>query len=414
MNRIGLCAAAWMVWAVSAHAADVSVTVKDVPVPGLVWCKPAGPLDEKTAYALVNGERTLPAQADADGRLWWYQPVTCPGEKGCTYRLEARSSPTGGGIRVEKAEGDTINVTLDGKPFTTFNYAKSLPKPFLYPVFGPTGAAVTRHYPMKEVEAEPAKERDHPHHRSIWTAHGDVRLGDFSKSGSDYWMQDADGSARPRRGVQRVARISRAEGGPVFGVIEARIDWISAAGRKELSETRTYRFFKAGPDERVIDVRNLLSFTEGDVMFGDTKEGGMVSIRVAASMDENSGGRMVNSRGAAGMKNCWGEPAEWCDYVGPVEGRTLGIAVFNAPGSFGFPTRWHIRDYGLYTANPFMARAATSERKKQDPSVQVLDGSHAWKKGESATFEYRILIHTGDTQAARVAEHYRLYEQGVN
>jgi len=392
--------------ALAAHAADMKMTVTDLPAAGLVSFKPDRPLNTKAAFTLRDDAQSIPAQLDSDGRLWWHQPKACT-DAGCTYSLvsgSAREAGTGG-VKVEPGKDGLINVTIDGKPFTVFNYGKDLPKPFLYPVIGPTGTAVTRHYPMKEVASEPQKRRDHPHHRSLWTAHGDVRVGNFDKKGTDYWAQGRN------TGIQKVARIVRTAGGPVFGLIEADIDWVTASGKKELSETRTYRFYKDGDDQRIIDVKVVFKFTEGDVMFADTKEGGILSLRVAVSMDEVTGGKMVNSKGDTGMGKCWGQPAEWCDYVGSVDGQTLGIAVFDARTNPFHPTRWHIRDYGLYTANPFMAGAVAGEQKKKDPSVKVADGSHTWKKGQSAVFNYRILIHKGDTSAANVAEQYRLYTE---
>jgi hypothetical protein len=43
-------------------------------------------------------------------------------------------------------------------------------------LIGPTGEPVIRHWPVKEAENGA---RDHPHHRSLWFAHGDVNGHDF-------------------------------------------------------------------------------------------------------------------------------------------------------------------------------------------------------------------------------------------
>ena len=101
------------------------------------------------------------------------------------------------------------------------------------------------------------------------------------------------------------------------------------------------------------------------------------------------------------MAECWGEEAEWCDYVGPVNGNTLGIALFDARSNPFHPTRWHIRDYGLYTANPFIGH----RDKKEIPQ----DSNKTWKKGENATFNYRVVIHRGDTSEAKIADQYGAY-----
>jgi len=45
--------------------------------------------------------------------------------------------------------------------------------------------------------------------------------------------------------------------------------------------------------------------------------------------------------------------ADWCDYYGSIGGKTVGIAMFDHPSNPRHPTTWHVRDYGLFAANPF-------------------------------------------------------------
>jgi len=315
------------------------------------------------------------------------------------YKWERVTIPPADSIKVETVKDGLIAVTIDGKPFTAFNFKKDEPRPYLYPVIGPTGEPVTRDYPMKDNPVESKNKRqDHPHHRSIWTAHGDIRTRDFEHEGSNYWVEHQDMKFND---VQRVTRIVHAVSGPVFGQIEAEVEWIRHDGRRELTDTRTYTFFRGDDDSRIIDVQVMFHFPDEDVMFADTKEGGVVAMRIATSMDETAGGHMVNSKGQKGEKECWGKPAEWCDYVGKVKDETVGIAVFDAKDNFRHPTCWHIRGYGLYTANPFGLGAFTGDK--------TTNGSKRFKKGESAKFNYRIVIHKGDTQSAHIAEQYQLY-----
>src|SRR5205814_3733 len=93
--------------------------------------------------------------------------------------------------------------------------------------------------------------------------------------------------------------------------------------------------------------------SEGPVKFGDAKDAGF-NYRVPASMavDAKQGGQIITSEGIADAA-AWGKRAKWVDYHGPVEGETLGVAMLNHPSSFRYPTPWHVRTYGLFTANPF-------------------------------------------------------------
>lgn len=364
-------------------------------------------LDPAAHYVLtVEGGKPIPAQADAENRLWWIADKAATAGAGLTLKKE--SSPRRDRVKVEVVDDEHIRVTLDGKPFTTLNHVRSEPRPYLYPVLGPTGDPMTRAWPMEDVPAEKeAKQQDHDHHRSIWTAHGDIRTPLVPKKTS-YWETDAkkDGKVahRPGTGWQKVAKVVRITSGPVFGEIVLDVDWVTddPQPQRQLFDTRTYRFFRSEGNQIVFDYHLVLHFPESDVTFAPTKEGGLMSVRIPVSMTEKPGkGHMVNSEGKKGMDECWAEPAKWCDYVGPVNDKTVGIAIFDGPKNFRHPVRWHIRNYGLYTANPFIG--------KSDKKDMTEDGSVTWKKGENVAFDYRVILHTGDTAEAKIAEQYATY-----
>jgi Family of unknown function (DUF6807) len=377
----------------------------------MCWKSPK-PLDTSKSYLLVlDDKRAIVAQPDKQNRLWW---IGSPKDTHFLQLMEQGADSAVRHVKVEPEGDDKINVTIDGKPFTTFHHNKTESRPYLYPVFGPTLDPVTRNWPMKDVrEEKDAKptQQDHDHHRSFWTAHGDVRTPAHPDKGIDYWAtdrRDKDGKVihSPGHGWQRVTRIVRAVSGPVFGEIVAEVDWMTDEGKRELSDTRTYRFFRGTDGQRVIDYELVLHFPESDVTFADTKEGGLLATRIATSMTEKPGkGHMVNSNDKKGMDDCWAERADWCDYVGPVNKKEVGVAIFDNPANFRHPTRWHIRDYGLYTANPFMGH--------KDKKEIAEDGGATWKKGENVSFHYRVVIHTDDTQQAHIADQYAAYAKPV-
>src|SRR5579862_3940474 len=41
-------------------------------------------------------------------------------------------------------KGDSLDVTVDGKPFTVYHFAKTQKKPYFWPVRGPEGQIMTR------------------------------------------------------------------------------------------------------------------------------------------------------------------------------------------------------------------------------------------------------------------------------
>jgi len=71
------------------------------------------------------------------------------------------------------------------------------------------------------------------------------------------------------------------------------------------------------------------------------------------------------------------------------------------PTSFRHPTYWHVRTYGLFAANPFGLKDFTGDKKK--------GGSYTIPAGGSVTFRYRIFIHHGDTESAKIADLYTAY-----
>src|SRR5260221_5475373 len=74
-------------------------------------------------------------------------------------------------------EEKVIQVEIGGKPFTTYHFADDLGRPFVRPFFWPVragdGVEVTSDQLQAPKDAK-GKPADHPHHRSISVAHGDV------------------------------------------------------------------------------------------------------------------------------------------------------------------------------------------------------------------------------------------------
>ena len=262
-------------------------------------------------------------------------------------------------------------------------YVTEGPKPILFPLVGPGGLEMTRGWPMREATVE--EETDHPHHRSVWLAHGEV-------NGVDFWLEGEG------RGTVETREIEQAEGGEQ-ATIAATADWLSPAGEVLLSEHRIMTFGSEDEETRTIDFEFTLTAGEEDVHFGDTKEG-TFGLRVPGWMKVDSGGTITNS---AGQQNeaAWGQPADWVDYSGTHEGESVGMLVMNHPASYGFPTRWHVRTYGLFAANPFGQRGFDSSAE---------EGGFLLPAGESLALAYRVVLYRGamdEERAAVLWESYR-------
>ncbi|HEV3023561.1 MAG TPA: PmoA family protein [Pirellulales bacterium] len=281
--------------------------------------------------------------------------------------------------------GRGVAVNADGKLFTEYLIATG-PKPILWPIIGPTGVAMTRAFPMELVDGE---KQDHPHQRSFWFTHGNV-------NGVDFWSENDNHGTIVHREFREVSA------GKEMAVISTRNDWLGPDGKKQLEDQQTLTFRVAG-ERRTIDFDIKLVASDGPVTFGDTKEGTM-GVRIPTVMDlaSEKGGHIITSEGLTD-RTAWGKPASWVDYHGPIDGAQVGIAVMNHPSSFRYPTRWHVRDYGLFAANPFGLREFEGNER--------LDAAHTLPAGESIGLRYRFVFHQGDEKAARIAEAFADYAQ---
>ncbi len=284
---------------------------------------------------------------------------------------------------------DGFEVLIGGKIFTRFIARKSLPKPIFYPLFTPSGVAVTRSVP--EIDGGEAVS-DHPHHRGLWCGHGSV-------NGCDFWEE-----YKPDHGKIRTEYVSY-KGDDKKGHIDLTASWEDADGLNILKEHRKCEVFGLA-DANIMDFAiSLTPAKHSAVTFGDTKEGGLVAVRLAPLMIAEKTGRIFNGEGlsysakTAGPEITWGKRASWCAYCGQASaGKSATVAIIQRPGGFRFPTWWHVRAYGLFTANPFGQSFFESD-VTPPPRGDFTLGS-----GESLTTSYRIIVADGDLTSARIAE----------
>lgn len=319
----------------------------------------------------------VPAQL-AGGRLWWVLD-NLPAGKKRTYEVLVGEAAEGPGVQVTQ-QAKIVDVAIGGEPFTSYHFGPELARPFLYPLIGPYGLSMTRRLATPEDQ-----DMDHHHHRSFWVAHGEV-------NGADNWSEGQGHGRTVHRAFEVVS------GGPVLARICAQGDWVRADGSKVLDEVRDLRIFHLPAWCRIVDMAVTLTATEGDVLFGDTKEGGIASLRVMPSMEVRNGGKIENSYGGINEEETWGKRAVWCDYSGPVHERWVGMTLFDHPNSFRYPTYWHVRDYGLMTANPFGLSYF-----RNDPTQR---GDFTLKRGAALRFSYRLYLHIGDAAEGMVRAKY--------
>ncbi|HZO87093.1 MAG TPA: PmoA family protein [Chthonomonadaceae bacterium] len=347
------------------------------------------PLPEGEWELAADSSQTRPLQRLEGNEVVFLETALRAGESR-TYRVRPHQTPDKtslpvvtkvAAVTLTHAEGERIEIQTNGSLLTRYIYGNVPARPYFFPLIGPQGIRITRSYPMEDV---PGEMQDHPHHRSLWIAFGEV-------NGADNWSEE------PGHGYTLHQSVDRLEDGEVAGRFATTSLWARADKTPLLTQRLAVTVWGTDASVRLLDFDIRLEATHGDVHFGDTKEGGILSTRVASAMDVPRGGRIENVYGGVNEGETWGKAAHWCDYSGVVEGQQVGIAILDHPLSFRYPTHWHVRDYGLMTANPFGYAAFTNG---------VKDGSYTLQAGDALEFHYRLVLHRGNASEGRVNAHY--------
>ncbi|MBW8035847.1 MAG: hypothetical protein FVQ79_09505 [Planctomycetes bacterium] len=291
---------------------------------------------------------------------------------GCAASKRAEQ---GSGPQVKFVQGeDKIDVMIGGELFTSYMYGGELTKPVLYPVKTPSGIKVNRGAPFEEIEGE---KTDHPHHVGIFFTYDKV-------NGAGFW----NNSTSPPQIVHK--KVTAMKGGRGKGKLCTVMDWTGMNENVLLKETRTM-VFTAGEGQYAIDFSIDLTAQDKKVVFGDTKEG-MFAIRAAQWLRErDETGHYISSNGDKTAKKIWGKRARWVSLEGDKDGKEVGIAILNYKPSTNYPTYWHARNYGLFSANPLGQGDFQRRRKLSDPKPFAL----TLEPGESAHFNFYMVIYDG-------------------
>jgi hypothetical protein len=301
-----------------------------------------------------------------------------------------------GGVELKVNEAARrVDVTIDGKPFTTYIWPSTLKKPVLYPIRTANGALVTRGFPL---DPRPGERVDHPHHVGLWLNHGNVNGLDFWNNSDAIPAKDA-----PKMGTILHSKIVQAKSGADQGVLTVETAWMTPDNKQLLKESTTFTF-RGGADSRTIDRVTTLTALDQKVVFTDSKEA-FLGMRVTRALEQpadkpevftdasgkatavpvmdNTGvtGRYVSSEGKEGDA-VWSTRGKWTMLGGTINGEAVTLAILDHPSNPGYPTHWHARGYGLFAANP-LGDKELGDPKSFDFTLQP---------GQSVTFRYRILV----------------------
>lgn len=302
-------------------------------------------------------------------------------------------------VKLTELENHKVRVEIDGRLFTEYRYEPGF-FPILYPVIGPNGKSVTRHFPMKA--GMPNEQSDHEHHRSLHFTHGDV-------NGFNFWAPQIKKNGHTTEIVHD--RFEKVQSGESVGELIVWTKWVGD-GKVILRERKKLRFMRMARRQVKLDYDVELHAPDNPVVLGDTDDAGL-GIRVASTIKVRPGrrypeskghGTIINSRGDIN-EDAWGKRAEWVDYHGPdASGKTVGIAVFDHPSNPRFPTGWHARYYGLLSASRWGIRSFEGKQ-----GAIKGDGNYTIAPKGVLRLRHRYYFHHGDHEQAKVAVSFKSY-----
>ena len=308
------------------------------------------------------------------------------------------------GVQVVADEAhQRVDITIDGKPFTSYVWPSRSRSRCCYPLITSDGIDVVRGFPLAP---RPGERVDHPHHAGIWFNYGNVNGFDFWNNSDAIKPADRDKDGHHPSAKNRLHQKRARQRGTGRRI---RMD---DGRRPEHPASRRRATFSLGKTTRESSIRSPLCTLLITSSFNDDKEG-LLGIRVARWLesanekggtftDANGGQQKCRPRtlpGATGVyltsegkqgDQAWGTRGRWCALTGNTEGHTVTIAIFDHPGNPNYPTYWHARGYGLFAANPlgqhiFDPKAPTLELHHREESKRNLHVSHSLITARSTT-----------------------------
>lgn len=343
--------------------------------------KATTPLQEEPVFLTAEipvSDNPLCGFATTDGRYFPAQILPCGTV--CTILTAAAEeeltlSPVYGKMnsifcQVEEAK-DRLTITIADKPIAGYCWDSALWKPYFGPLTDDDGDMFTRlDFTAKE----------HPHHRSIFVAVGDV-------NGVDLWNEPDN------CGIIHCEKIDQVVNGNACTSFTTHNLWTDHDNNPLLHETTRYTMYNQSQACRVLDMEITFTADCGKVEFGPTKEAGPLGIRMRDELRADTGsGVITNSRGGHGEGECWSKEAEWCDYAGTIGEKFFGITVFDHKDNERYPTTWHVRDYGLFAANNLHFK-----------------GGLTIEAGHSLTYKFRILLRRNEMSVEEIEGRYQRY-----
>jgi hypothetical protein len=231
-----------------------------------------------------------------------------------------------------------VSLTIDGHERTRWHYGTEYPRPFFFPLLGPSGESLTR---MGHPGAP-----DHDHHRSIWFAHNNV-------VGNDFWSDQTPAQIRQLEWLSY-------EDGDDEARLAVKLGWFDGHDPQPLLEQEVVvGISDINGGETGLEFQLTFRPTAHRLEFEKTNFG-FLGVRVAKSISTFFGeGKITDDSGREGESAIFATQAKWMDYSGPSGTHATplieGITYVDHADNPGHPSFWHVREDGWMIASPCMS-----------------------------------------------------------
>ncbi|QDT10887.1 PmoA family protein [Planctomycetes bacterium K23_9] len=252
--------------------------------------------------------------------------------------------------------GRQVAFGIDGRERLRWHAGSDVPRPFFFPLIGPSGLPLTR---MGHPGAP-----DHDHHRSIWFAHHKVM-------GINFWGDATDAQIRQEEWLAY-------DDGDDAAKMACRLAWYDGHDPAPLVDQQL--IVSVAPDDAdgvLFEIQTSLKSVADSLELEQTNFG-LLAVRVAKSISARFGnGVLTGSSGQSTEKLLFGKPSAWIDYSGSIDADvTEGITYFDHSSNPTYPSKWHVRDDGWMGAS--ICRDAPVMLTKNDPlTLRYLLHAHA-------------------------------------
>jgi hypothetical protein len=304
-----------------------------------------------------------------------------PGTSPRQFVLQAapRANPQATGFRFAAVTDKSLGLWESQRPVLVYNHGvlsqEGVPEDrnrstYVHPIYGLEGEVLTDDFP-----------KDHYHHRGLFWAWPHIFV-----EGKEYDVWAIKGMH------QKFVRWLERSAGPAGAVLGVENGWF-IGDEKVLQERVWLRVYPAADGAQAMDVDlTLIAVTKPITLQGAPKKsyGGM-SLRFAPRTNE-----VITTPLGSDNKDLAVTRLPWADYSGQFAGAShpSGAAIFISPDHPDYPPTWLTRHYGVLCVGW--------------PGVET----ETLAPGKPVHCRYRVWIHRGPADQARVERAYESYTAG--